>query len=117
MTTENPTRGGSPSGSATCSAFPVAADVNPDGNQSGMRLIDYFAAQALTALIQRDTDIAIHELTEADGEPQPPLFYGDASAYIELSQEAYCLAWEMVRARDEYGPNGHGLRPERSEGS
>ena len=28
-------------------AFPVAADVNPDGNQSGIRLRDYFAAAAL----------------------------------------------------------------------
>ena len=70
-----------------------------------MRLMDYFAAQALTALIQRDTAIAIHEISEDDGKPSPPCFYGDAAAYIELSKEAYCIAWEMVRARDEYWPN------------
>jgi hypothetical protein len=99
---DNLPNGVHPTGSATCPAFPVAADVNPDGNQSGMRLMDYFAAQALTALIQRDTAIAIHEISEAEGKPRPPSFYGCASIYDELSKEAYCIARAMIEGRMRY---------------
>lgn len=60
---------------------------------------DWFASQALNALIQRDTKIAQFELEKDTGEYRP-VFYKDASAYVDLAAEAYMIAVAMLDARE-----------------
>lgn len=65
-------------------------------------MLDAFASRAMNALIQRDTLIAIHELSEYEGSPQPPVYAGDAGAYEDVAEEAYCIAWAMIHAREKF---------------
>jgi len=67
----------------------------------GMTLRDWFAGMALQGLIERDTKIAVHELSKADREPAAPILYKDGAAYTDLSNEAYIIADEMLAARKE----------------
>ena len=59
-------------------AFPVAFDVNPDGNQSGMRLRDWFAGMAMPAVCLE----AVGELSES-----------------QIASDAYRIADAMLAAR------------------
>lgn len=61
------------------SAFPCAADVNPDGIQSGMTLRDYFAAKAM------------HALLVADG----------TTRFDQRAREAYEMADAMLKERGD----------------
>jgi hypothetical protein len=61
-------------------AFPVAADVNPDGRSAGMTLRDYFAAKAMNALVNwNDSD--------------------DAVSQADIARAAYAIANAMIAAR------------------
>lgn len=61
-------------------AFPVAADVNPDGNQAGMRLRDWFAGMALQGMM------ANPECNAMAGE--------------DIARNCYRIAEEMLSVRD-----------------
>ena len=78
MTQENQNTQSKPAGKAlsapASSAFPVASDVNPDGNQSGMRLLEYFAARALQGILSN-----------------PDLAYNPDDAAREAVAHAECL--------------------------
>lgn len=70
---------------------------------AGLSIRDWFAGMALSGLIERDTKIAVHELSKADREPAAPILYKDGSAYTDLAKEAYIIAAEMLTARKEAG--------------
>lgn len=66
-------------------AFPCASDVNPEGNQSGMTLRDYFAAKAVNGILSAAGDI--------DGAVQY-----DAD---RVARSAYEMADAMLTARQQ----------------
>ena len=87
------------------SAFTNGDVPDPHGDHVGMRLMDYFAAHALTALIDRDSTLASNEPDKYGEKVGQPFFYGDPGAYTEVAKEAYCLAWGMMNARERWELN------------
>jgi hypothetical protein len=68
-------------------AFPVAFDVNPDGNQSGMRLRDWFAGMALQGQLSCGETCAALSKANVTG--------------LEVARSCYDWADAMLAARKE----------------
>ena len=75
-------------------AFPCHRDVNPDGNQSGMTLRDYFAAKAMQGWMATYGDTAVHPCSvEHPG-------VGKQKEYAEeIARCSYAIADAMLAAR------------------
>jgi len=70
-------------------AFPVSADVNPDGNQSGLRIRDYFAAAALQGWMAT-------YVGDRDNHPGQDPFWAN-----NVAKDCYAMADAMIAARKE----------------
>ena len=85
------------------SAFPTLPEAANERNQ-GMTLLDYFAAHALTALIERH-ELYVHEELLEDEQNNPANTLDGWDHYLnwtEVAEGAYSLAFAMIKAREDF---------------